>query len=181
MHTIKEGNEEAARQRKLEFERFFKENYSRLYYYALHFIPEPEVCKDILSESFFFLWKGIDGFRPDTVLTYMYTHVHNLCIDYLRHTERRASHTASYLRMLQEWNEEEHRESERRIATIMQLIEKMPPLTRLIMQRCYIDKKTYREVAQEVGLTESGVRKHIMKGLDTIRSYFSVKYKKGRD
>lgn len=29
------------------------------------------------------------------------------------------------------------------------------------------------------GLSESGVRKQIMKGLDTIRSFFSVKYKKG--
>lgn len=32
-----------------------------------------------------------------------------------------------------------------------------------------------------IGLSESGVRKHIMKGLNTIRSYFSIKYKKGSD
>ena len=45
-----------------EFATFFKENYSRLYYYALHFIPDPEVCKDIVSDSFHFMWEriGID-------------------------------------------------------------------------------------------------------------------------
>ena len=116
--------------RKRDFEVFFRESYSCLYYYALHLIPDPELCK------------------------------------------------ASYLHMLQEWNDDERRESEQRIATIMELIARMPALTRTVMEKCYIEKKLYREVAQEVNLTESGVRKHVMKGLDIIRRFFSVKYKK---
>ena len=163
---------------KKAFEAFFKESYSTLYYYALHLIPEEETCKDIVGESFFYLWQHIREFRPESALTYMYTHVHHLCIDHIRNTKRRAAHTVSYLRMLQEWNTDERRESERRIATIMELIAHMPPLTRTVMEKCYIEKKMYREVAQEVNLTESGVRKHVMKGLDIIRQHFSVKYKK---
>lgn len=164
--------------RKRDFEVFFRESYSCLYYYALHLIPDPELCKDILGESYFYLWQHIPDFRPDTALTYMYTHVHNLCIDHIRRTKRQAAHTASYLHMLQEWNADERRESEQRIATIMELIARMPALTRTVMEKCYIEKKLYREVAQEVNLTESGVRKHVMKGLDIIRRFFSVKYKK---
>lgn len=61
----------------------------------------------------------------------------------------------------------------------MRLIENMPPTTRLVMEQCYLYKKKYKDVAEMTGLSESGVRKQIMKGLDTIRSFFSVKYKKG--
>lgn len=163
---------------KEQFETFFKENYSCLYYYALHLIPDVELCKDIVGESFFYLWQHIHDFRPETARTYMYTHVHNLCIDHIRRVKRRAVHTVSYLKMLQEWNTEEYKESERRITVIMGIISQLPPLTRSIMEKCYIEKKQYCEVAQEVNLTESGVRKHVMKGLDVIRQHFSVKYKK---
>jgi RNA polymerase sigma-70 factor (ECF subfamily) len=81
--------------------------------------------------------------------------------------------------MLLEWNDEEHQESEERIAAIMKLIDEMQEPTHTIMEQCYLYKKKYKEVAQMVGLTESGVRKHIMKGLDKIRAFFNVKYKKG--
>lgn len=109
----------------------------------------------------------------------MYTHLQRLCIDYLRKQERTENNKQSYLSEVRNWNGAEEREKEERIKTIMRLIEQMPPQTRSIMEQCYLEKKTYREVALLTGLTESGVRKHIMKGLNTIREYFSVNYKKG--
>ena len=89
---------------KNEFEQFFKENYSRLYYYALRYIPDSEICKDLVSDSFHFMWERIETFRVDTALTYMYTHVQHLCIDYIRRSEMKEANVPSYLSMLQEWN-----------------------------------------------------------------------------
>lgn len=162
-----------------DFEDFFTANYSRFYYYALRYIPDAEVCKDLVSDTFHFMWERIDTFRMDTALTYMYTHLQRLCIDHLRRQDRQASNENDYLSMLREWNSNDWRESEERIRTIMQLIREMPPLTRTVMEECYIHKKMYREVAALTGLSESGVRKHVMKGLDTIRRHFSITYKKG--
>ncbi len=164
---------------KREFELFFKEQYSRLYYYALRYVPDEEVCKDLVSESFRFLWEHIDTFCAETALTYMYTHVYHLCIDHLRHAEVVETNMPSYLSTLRDWHTNNHRESDKRIRIIMKLIEQMPPTTRLVMEECYFNEKKYREVAEMTGLSESGIRKHIMKGLDIIRSHFSVKYKKG--
>lgn len=161
------------------FEIFFRENYARFYYYALRFIPEEETCKDLVSDTFSFMWERIENMQMDTALTYMYTHLQRLCIDYLRKQERTENNKQSYLSEVRNWNGAEEREKEERIKTIMRLIEQMPPQTRSIMEQCYLEKKTYREVALLTGLTESGVRKHIMKGLNTIREYFSVNYKKG--
>ncbi len=161
------------------FEQFFKESYSLLYYYALRYIADEEVCRDVVSDSFHFLWEHRETFRADTALTYMYTHVRYLCIDYIRHAGMKEAHIPSYLAMLREWNDDDRRESEERIRAIMRLIEEMPENTRFVMEQCYLHKKKYREVAEMMGLTESAVRKHIMKGLNLIRAHFSVKYKKG--
>ena len=161
------------------FEIFFRDNYARFYYYALRFIPEEETCKDLVSDTFSFMWERIENMQMETALTYMYTHLQRLCIDYLRKQERKESNKQSYLSEIRYRNNAEDCEKEERIKIIMELIKQMPQLTRSIMEQCYLEKKTYREVALLTGLTESGVRKHIMKGLNTIREYFSVNYKKG--
>ncbi len=162
------------------FEKFFTDNYTRLYYHALHFIPDKEVCKDLVNDTFHHMWERIHTLRVDTALTYTYTHLQRLCIDYLRRMEMMKTKEQAYLKMMSEWNDDAHwMESEERIRTIMRLVERMPPLTRTIMEQCYVCKKKYKEVAEEVGLSESGVRKHIMKGLTILRNHFSVKYKKG--
>lgn len=166
---------------RMEFEQFYKENWARFYYYALTLIPDDEICKDLVNDSFRYLWERVDMFQPETARTYMYTHVHHLCIDHIRHTKMEENNREQYLNMVREWNDKEHRESEERIRIIMQLIEEMQEPTHTIMEQCYLYKKKYREVAVMVGLSESGVRKHIMKGLNRIRTFFNVKYKKGRD
>lgn len=165
---------------KKKFETFYQENYARFYYYALHLVPDSETCKDLVNDTFFFMWERMEMLRMGTALTYMYTHLQRLCIDHLRKQQRQANNEQTFLLKLKEWNDDEHRESEARIRTIMKLIENMPPLTRTIMEQCYLYKKTYQEVAVATGLSESGVRKHIMKGLNTLREYYSVTYKKGK-
>lgn len=160
------------------FERLFKENYTRLYYYALSFIPDPETCKDIVSESFRVLWERFDSIKQETMLSYMFAHVHNLCIDHIRHQEVESSYATSYLKIVSEMSSNDWSEQEEKMERILKIINGLPPQTKFVMEQCYLYKKKYREVAEILGLTESGVRKHIMKGLDTIRNEFSVKYKK---
>jgi RNA polymerase sigma-70 factor (family 1) len=163
------------------FECFFKNNYSRLYYYALHFIPDSEVCKDIVSEAFRHLWEKVDIANVDSLLSYMFNHIHNLCIDHIRHDEVKSRYVESYLNTVSEMDEKEWEETELRILRIMEIISELPEQTKFVMEQHYLYKKKYKEIAEAIGLTESGVRKHIIKGLDIIRKDFSVKYKKGSD
>ena len=97
------------------FEIFFRENYARFYYYALRFIPEEETCKDLVSDTFSFMWERIENMQMDTALTYMYTHLQRLCIDYLRKRERTENNKQSYLSEVRYWNGTEDREKEERI------------------------------------------------------------------
>jgi len=161
------------------FESFFRDNYSRLYYYALNFIPNSEICKDIVSDAFRHLWEKDGEIVPQTILSYMYTSVRNLCIDHIRHSEVENNYIAEYLHVTSDLNDDSWTETEDRIQEIMKIIETLPPMTRFIMEQNYLQRKKYKEIADITEMTESGVRKHIMKGLEVIRRNFSVKYKKG--
>ncbi len=175
----KENIDDTLYSKKNYFENLFRENYSRLYYYALHFIPDSEICKDIVSEAFKHLWEKNEKIKPETILSYMYTCVRNLCIDHIRRAEVADTFINDHLNLMSEMNDEEWQETEARIQKIMEIIETLPPTTRIVMEQKYLQQKKYSEIASMIEMTESGVRKHIMKGLDTIRKQFSVNYKKG--
>ena len=48
-------------------------------------------------------------------------------------------------------------------------MEKLTPHTRHILEECYIQRKKYQEVAEELNISVSAVRKHIVKALQVIR------------
>lgn len=161
------------------FENFFRENYSRLYYHALNFIPDPEICKDIVSDAFRHLWEKREFIVSKTILSYMYTRVRNLCIDHIRHSEVEDGYVLDRMHLSSEMDDDSWTETEERIKTVIEIIETLPESTRFVMEQKYLHGKKYVEIAEEMKMTESGVRKHIMKGLDIIRKHFSVNYKKG--
>ena len=171
-------NEELALEEK--FENFFKENYNRFYYYALRFIRDTEICRDIVSDSFQYMWERRHNFVFETARSYMYSHVHHLCIDYLRKENVKERNADKYLTFILGQSQEELQEREERIKKIMDIIKALPLTTRRVMELYYFERKKYKEVAFILGLSESGVRKHVMKGLSKIRECFSINYKKGR-
>lgn len=162
------------------FKNFFKENYNRFYYYALRFIRDTEICRDIVSDSFQYMWERRDNIVFETARSYMYSHVHHLCIDYLRKEKMKENNADKYLTFILGQSQEELQEQEERIEKIMDIIKALPPTTQKVMELCYFERKKYKEAALILELSESGVRKHIMKGLSKIREEFSVNYKKGR-
>jgi len=157
----------------IDFERFFKDNYARYFYFALQFIPNPEECKDIVSDAFEYAWKETARGNRNVVNwnNYMYSCIRNKCIDYIRHKMVEEKHAAFYLQMYQEGTDYE--ELDERIRTMYRMLDDLAPKTRLILRECYLHKKSYKEVAEELGVTTDAVKKHIVKALKTLRGKIS--------
>ena len=51
--------------------------------------------------------------------------------------------------------------------------------TRLILEECYVRRKKYQEVADELNISVSAVRKHIVKALSVLRKEFAKKEYRG--
>ncbi|NLI36269.1 MAG: sigma-70 family RNA polymerase sigma factor [Bacteroidales bacterium] len=150
-----------------DFEHFFKENYSKFYYFALRYIDDREVCRDIVSDAFEYAWKFYKNNEIENLKNYIYSFLRNECIDYIRHQVVHQKYAEFYINMMSE--EELPEEVDERVALIRKLMDQLTPKTRLILEECYINKKKYKEVAADLEISESAVKKHIVQALKNIR------------
>ena len=153
-----------------EFDRIFQEWYPSFFYFAFHYVRDEEACKDIVSETFEFLWKNYEKIDKNRAKAYLLTTVKSKCIDYLR---RRSTHK-HYIKYITEVNdtyfrEEELPEIELRVACVRESMKKLTPYNRHILEQCYIHRKKYKEVAEELGVSVSAVHKNIVKALRILR------------
>ena len=58
------------------------------------------------------------------------------------------------------------------MASIMEAVNLLTPRTQQVLKACYVERKKYKEVAEELNISKSAVKKHIMNALKTLREKF---------
>ncbi|WP_270575972.1 sigma-70 family RNA polymerase sigma factor [Bacteroides cellulosilyticus] len=151
------------------FERFYKENYAFYFRQAYYLVGDEEVCRDIVSDCYEQLWLAFCRTEVENLSSYMYTLVRRMCIDHLRREMVKEKYVDFYCRMTPE-TFDECREEEEKLEFIYQTMDKLPQRTRHILEECYLHHKKYQEVAEEMDISTSTVKKHIIKALKELRS-----------
>lgn len=164
---------------KADFDFLFREYYPQLYYYAFHLISNIEASKDIASDAFEAIWANYAKINKDTAKAYLYVYVRNKCIDFLRHQDVHQQYAKLYAKLTQDYADAEYKEWDERILRIRKAMEKLTPQTKRILEKCYVERKKYKEVSEELGISVSAVRKHIVKALQVIREECAKKDKTG--
>jgi RNA polymerase sigma-70 factor (family 1) len=153
-----------------EFDRFFRLYYDALYRYAHQYIPDTEDCLDIVSATFEDVWRNASTLRKETVKAYLYTSARNRVIDFLRKQQKRQRYLQYVEYMSKEAIEEDNfAESDANQFAINKVMRQLKPPTNVILRACYLEGKKYKEVAEEMDMSVSNVKKHIMKALKIIR------------
>ena len=67
---------------KAAFDRMFNEWYAQFVYFAYYFVNDVEVCRDIVSDAFEYLWRNYDKIEEVTAKTYLYTIIRTLPKEY---------------------------------------------------------------------------------------------------
>ena len=147
----------------------FKEYYPQLYYYAYHLINDIEASKDIVSDAFEFLWNNYDKVNKATVKSYLYTYVRNKSIDYLRHQNVHQQFVQLYTDLTQNYVETDYQEWDEKMLAIQKAMQKLTPHTKHILEECYVEKKKYQEVAEELNVSVAAIHKNIVKALRILR------------
>lgn len=153
----------------------YKENYIRLFYYAFRFLTDEEACKDVVNDVFEKAWQQFDELKTETASAYLYAQVRSRCIDRLRHQQVEEQYAELYRALSEDVFEIRADEREERLARIERTIASLTDPTKTILKECYYENKKYQEVADEFGISVSGVKKHIMKALRLLREEFGIK------
>lgn len=165
---------------KKDFEKLFRKHYSQCYSLAFRMVGDEEVSRDIVSESFAALWNRRDEVEQAKLLGYLLVSVRNRGVNWLRQRNRMETVGPGVLERISDDEDTQWLLREQRIAAVEEVIGQLPERTRHVLEQCYYFHRTYAEVADELGISASGVKKHIMKALATLRQHFNTdKHQKG--
>lgn len=161
---------------KVSFEQLFRDNYGKAYYLALRILHDDEASKDVVADAFELVWRRLQDSDVDKLSSYLLTAVKNVCLDYIRKQNIRNRYVQASVQAVGKlsFNPEEVDLHEEKIQTIMRSLDELTPRTRQIVTMCYVQRKKYREVAEELGISESAVKKHIMQALSYMRQKFKA-------
>lgn len=161
----------------VEFERFFKENYSKIYYLALSLVHDDEAARDIVSDSFEYLFTHHADLKAAEACNYLFVIVRHRCSDYFRKqvVHQRYSNFVNYTS--ERMDTMDFLEHEDQVERILEMMKFLTPKTRDILEAHYIKGKKYSEVAVDFGISESAVKKHVMQALKFFRDKLNTNKK----
>lgn len=152
------------------FDELFRSAYPALYRHAYAILHDEEDSRDIVSDIFTALLEKRK--QPLPSVGYLMAMVHNRALDMLRHRRVEDEARVALLEegetlMLKPFNDE-------RLDEILRFVEaELTPQTQRVLRLCYDDKKSYRQVADELGISIQAVNKHISQALRKLRERFN--------
>ena len=151
------------------FERLFSEMYPRLVRFATTLMDNTEEAKDIVSETMEQAWKEFDQLKENTRSAWLYATVRNGCLNRLKHLNVEQQHIDRLIEATRAEMNQGYRAHEALLQQAENIAHNLPEPTCTILRSCYWEKKTYQQVADELGISPDTVKKHISKALRTLR------------
>ena len=152
------------------FERSFHELYDGLHRYAFTIVKDPEEAKDVVQKAFIKLWqKRHDVNMRQGARLYLYTAVHNLCLNVLRDHKTRTRHISQYNQSSEGLAWELMAEDKELAKQIHIAIESLPPRCREVFCKSRLEGKRYAQIADEMQLSVKTVEVQIGKALKILR------------
>lgn len=158
--------------REKQFEQLFRENYSRLYHYALDFLGDSESARDIVSELFSDLWHRQDRYKPENDAAYLYYALRNRCLNQIKHASYVNEALKRYAEERAKFIEADISAHEEKMMRVEKAMNDLPDKTRLVLEHCYLEGMKYKEVALKMDISPGMVHKHVSKALTALRKKF---------
>ena len=149
---------------------------NELYRLALRITLNPAEAEDVVQETMIKVWNRRDRWEElDSIEAFCLTICRNIAVDKMRKAENQnpspeeggdaADHSYSS-------NPEEQAMQRDRIALVRRLIDNLPEKQRSCMQLREFEGKSYKEIAQILGVTEEQVKINIFRARQQIKQQF---------
>ncbi len=157
------------------FEKIYRKNYLRLYRYALSWLEDEDVSKDLVSDLFSDLWDSKTILQEDTADYYLSRAIKNRCVNLLRHREVERKAINEMIANKELLIGETLDVLEERMALVTQVMDGMNAKMRFVVEQHYLEGKKYDELAEIMGTTSAMVHKYVSGALSKFRVAFENK------
>lgn len=152
-----------------DFDRLFRLYYEELFRFAHRMVSDVDDCYDIVSDAYEGLWKHYARIDEATVRPYLYSTVRNGCIDHLKRQVKNHAYIEFCKNFSSPIDDRDYlAERDEQIKGLAVVLGKMDYKTREILKSCYVEKKKYKEVAEEKGISVGTVKKYMIRALKII-------------
>jgi RNA polymerase sigma-70 factor (ECF subfamily) len=145
---------------------------SFVYGLALRVIGDARAAEDVSQDVFLFVWERPGAFDPDrgSLRTWLGTLTHRRSVDYVRREEarRRRAQRDAARRANQIPDVEEMATALVTAETVRNALDVLPEEQRRAIQLAYFGGKTYRQVAEVLGIPEGTAKSRLRLGLRRI-------------
>lgn len=151
------------------FEKLLREHLRIVFKVASVYARDPEERKDLTQEICVQLWRSFPGFDAGRARfsTWMYRVALNVAISYKRRSRPQALLAPEQLDALE--GAEEPAVPDERLAALQRFIAQLDPLNRALIV-LYLEDRSYAEIAQVLGISETNVATKISRIKQKLRS-----------
>jgi RNA polymerase sigma-70 factor (ECF subfamily) len=151
-----------------EFDNLFRCYYRPLCLYALHYLNDVDAAEDIVQECFTQLWERLKrGDEVGDAKSYLYSMVHNRCIDSLKRNDMVDSSVA--IEDVDIADDDDYEERSILEARMWTAIDSLPEGCRKVLLLCKRDGMKYEEVAEQLGISVNTVKNQMAKALKMLK------------
>ncbi len=160
----------------------FKTVYPRLVAYCKLFVLDDNVAHDLAQDCFLKLWEErnkIDKQKP--VESLLFVMIRNRCLNYLRDKKKLIRipfaeewDDLQYLYQIDFLEDEEIALENKRLETLMTVLDGLPAKRKEIFIRCKLNGEKQKIVAQDLGLSVKSIEKHIRLSKEELRKKLSI-------
>ncbi len=154
------------------FKKIFDDHSSPLRNFIYYRSGNLELSQDLVQEAFVKLWQNCAKVPVDKAKSYLYKIAKNMLLNNVAHNKVRLKYESSISKENDNETPEFKMEEEEFKKSLLSAIEELPEDQRIVFLMSRIDKKKYREIAEELDLSVKAVEKRMHKALMALRKIY---------
>lgn len=152
---------------KESFRALFEELYLSMLKLAVFYTNDIDSAEDIVQDVFAKVWERWDEMQGlKNVKGYLQYAIKNKCLNYLQHLQVIGKYQQEYLYVGKSDGGEL---SEEFVASVFQLLKRLPEKRRLVFEQNLLEAKSYQEIALSHDISVNTVKDHIKKAYAFLR------------
>ena len=123
------------------------------------------LAEDLTQDAFMILWTKRDTIDPEKVKSYLFTIANNLFLNNVKHQKVVLRFNQQPVNTVSRETPQYMMETEEFKASLERAIAELPEKNRIVFLMNRIDKMTYKDIAERLGLSVKAVEKRMTKAL----------------